>query len=67
MKLDSPCNQYFQLRDDMGVPGRWVLGDPLGEDNQEVTSWPFGEGRVLDERSPLRLQQVQPDMHSISA
>ncbi len=52
--------QYFQLRDDMRAPGRWVLGDPLDEDNQEVTSWHFGEGRVLDGRGPLRLQQVQP-------
>jgi hypothetical protein len=52
--------RYFQLRDDMRIPGRWLLGDPLGEDNQEVTSWYFGEGRVLDGRSPLRLQQVHP-------
>jgi hypothetical protein len=52
--------RYFQVRDDMRVPGRWILGDPLGEDGQEVTAWYFEEGHVLDGQSPLRLQQVQP-------
>jgi len=52
--------RYFELFNDMRVPGRWVLGDPLDEHGQEIDPWLFGEGRPLDSPGPLQLLQARP-------
>ena len=51
--------RYFQLRDDMRIPGRWVLSDPLDENGQEIDPWLFDEGKPLDLQGTLRLPQAQ--------
>jgi hypothetical protein len=38
---------YFDLMDDMRIPGRWLLGSPFDEQGQEIDPWQFDEGRVL--------------------
>jgi hypothetical protein len=47
--------RYFELRSNMRIPGRWVLGSPINEHGQEVDPWQFSEGRVLDVEGRLRL------------
>lgn len=46
--------RYFRLRDDMTIPGRWVLGAPLDEHGKEVDPWQFEKGSALEPRSPPR-------------
>ena len=50
--------KYYQLRDDMEVPGRWVLDDPLDEAGQEVDPWCFEEGVHLDWKGLFQLHQA---------
>ncbi|WP_395843859.1 imm11 family protein [Archangium violaceum] len=52
--------RYFDLFSNMRIPGRWVLGDPVDEQGQEIDPWQFREGRHLDLRGPLRFLQVHP-------
>ena len=46
--------RYFRLRDDMTLPGRWVLGAPLDEQGKEIDPWQFEKGRALELSSPPR-------------
>jgi hypothetical protein len=42
--------KYFQLRDDMGIPNRWYLGEIVSEDGTEPrlrAGIPFSEGGML--------------------
>jgi hypothetical protein len=44
----SPDIRYFELWDDMEVPGRWVLGQlDVDEHGRRVDPWLFDKGRVL--------------------
>jgi hypothetical protein len=52
--------RYFQLRDDMRVVRRWVLGEPHDEHGQELDPWQFEQGRVLDLRGTLHFRQYHP-------
>jgi hypothetical protein len=52
--------RYFQLRDDMRMQGRWVLGEPLDELGQEVDPWQFEQGQALTPRGLFRLRPFQP-------
>lgn len=56
-------SRYFRLRDNMTIPGRWVLGAPLDEQGRELDPWQFEKGRALEleliPRFPL-LVQGQP-------
>jgi hypothetical protein len=47
--------KFFELWDDMRIPGRWVLGGPVDAHGQEVDPWQFSEGRVLELPARLRL------------
>ncbi|WP_224247988.1 imm11 family protein [Hyalangium gracile] len=46
--------RYFRLRDDMSIPGRWVLGAPLDERGKDIDPWQFEKGRVVEPGSPPR-------------
>ena len=46
--------KYFELWDDMKIPGRWMLRGPVDAHGQEVDPWQFSEGRALD--LPIRLR-----------
>lgn len=52
--------KYFELFSNMSIPGRWVLGDPVDEQGQEINPWQFREGRRLDVRGAIRLFQIHP-------
>ncbi|HYO68986.1 MAG TPA: DUF1629 domain-containing protein [Archangium sp.] len=41
-------NRYFKLLDDRRSRDRWHLGAPLDDQGQELDSWQFDEGRVLE-------------------
>lgn len=51
---------YFQLRDDMEIQGRWVLGEPHNEPGREVDHWQFEQGQPLTARGTFQLRQFQP-------
>lgn len=40
--------QYYQLLDDMRLPGRWLLGSPLDERKNEIDPWQFKDGALLE-------------------
>lgn len=48
--------RYYQLRDDMSVPGRWHLGNPVDSQGKEVAVWQFTQGKLLPEQGRLRFQ-----------
>lgn len=39
--------KYFDLFDDMSIPGRWALRSPVDERGQRIDPWQFDEGRPL--------------------
>ncbi len=48
--------RYFDLHDDMTVPGRWVLGTPTDAQGREVDDpWMFYRGQRLPDPGPLKL------------
>ena len=51
---------YFELRSNMRIPGRWVLKSPIDTQGEEVDPWQFSEGRVLDLGAGLRLPVSHP-------
>jgi hypothetical protein len=63
--------KYYELYDDVYIPGRWHLRMPLFEDGEDeggregdderelFDTWRFNEGRVLEIERPIRLS-VKP-------
>lgn len=51
--------RYFDLSDDLHMPGRWYLGTTVDELGQEVDPWQFTEGRSVrvHERLKMPLRQ----------
>ena len=51
--------RYFELFDNMRIPGRWLLGSPVDEQGQEIDPWQFKKGKVLElgcvPRFPLQI------------
>jgi hypothetical protein len=47
--------RYFDLSDDVYVPGRWHICTPVGEDGQEVEPWQFTEGHSVEIRERLKM------------
>src|ERR1041384_6875986 len=46
----------FDLSDEVGIAGRWHLGNPEGAQGHEVEDpWSFTEGRRVPEPGPLRI------------
>jgi hypothetical protein len=40
--------RYFDLMDDMRIPGRWVLDGPFDEQEEEIDSWQFSKGQRVE-------------------
>jgi hypothetical protein len=38
--------RYYDLLDDTRIPGRWQLGGPLDEQENEIDPWQFKQGRI---------------------
>ncbi|WP_257462853.1 imm11 family protein [Archangium lipolyticum] len=51
--------KYYEIFDDVYVPGRWHLRMPLGTEDELFDTWRFREGRVLDIQEPIHLS-VKP-------
>ncbi|RKG89368.1 hypothetical protein D7W82_07465 [Corallococcus sp. CA049B] len=48
--------RYFELIDDLYVPGRWSLGDPIDASGREVANpWMFRKGEPVSLETPLRI------------
>lgn len=48
--------RYFDLSDDMSIPGRWVLGTPTDDQGREVEDpWMFYRGERLPNLGQLKL------------
>ena len=55
------ARRYFQLLDDVTIPGRWDLGIPQDEQGNEVDDpWMFREGRPVDIAQRLKVPVEQP-------
>jgi hypothetical protein len=52
--------RYFRLREDMTVPGRWLLGTPIDAEGQETGSWLFMRGEPANIGGPLRVPIYHP-------
>lgn len=52
--------RYFRLTDDMTLPGRWELGTPTDEQEQELGSWLFMAGEPVRVDGQLRLPIAHP-------
>lgn len=54
---------YFALRQDVYVPGRWYLDEPVDPDGQEMEGiWQFTEGRPVHLEQPLRVPLYRAGM-----
>jgi hypothetical protein len=49
------ATRYFDLSDDVYIPGRWHLRTPVDEHGQEVAPWQFTEGHPVQVRGRLRM------------
>lgn len=47
--------RYFDLFDNMRIPGRWALRSPVDERGREIDPWQFDKGRPLDLEGTPRL------------
>lgn len=50
---------YYELFDNMRIPGRWILRMPVDEQGEWIDTWQFKEGRVLNIEGPIRFS-VRP-------
>ena len=49
------AQRYFDLTDDVYIPGRWHIDTPVDETGQEVDPWQFTEGHSVEVRERLRM------------
>ncbi|KFA92592.1 imm11 family protein [Archangium violaceum] len=47
--------QYFDLFDDLYIPGRWHLERPLDESGREIQTWRFGQGEPFHVEGRIRI------------
>ena len=53
--------RYFELFDDVYIPGRWELGDPTDENDREVTNpWMFRKGEPVRVEGRLKVPLSRP-------
>ncbi|NTX37453.1 hypothetical protein HUA74_21010 [Myxococcus sp. CA051A] len=53
--------RYFELTEDMSMPGRWALGTPTDAGGRELDDpWAFTDGRALPDPGRLRVPVVTP-------
>ena len=53
-------NRFYELTDDMRLPGRWHLRHPVDEHGQKINPWRFDKGRRIELRGSIRFP-VKPD------
>ncbi|HYO53092.1 imm11 family protein [Archangium sp.] len=46
--------KYYDIFDNMRIPGRWHLKMPVDAQGEWIDTWQFKEGRVLDIKGPIR-------------
>jgi hypothetical protein len=49
------AKQYFDLFDDLYIPGRWHLERPLDERGQEIQTWLFEQGKPVHVEGRIRI------------
>jgi hypothetical protein len=54
------AQKYFELTEDMNSPARWLLGDPLDEQGNEVRTRQFMSGEPIDFAGRLRIPIYHP-------
>ncbi|HZI10464.1 MAG TPA: DUF1629 domain-containing protein [Myxococcus sp.] len=55
------AERYFELEQNLYIPGLWYLDEPTDLNGQEVDDiWQFAAGRVVDIREPLRVPLYRP-------
>ena len=47
--------RYFDLSDDVYVPGRWYVGTIVDELGREVDPWQFTEGHPVQTQGKLKM------------
>ena len=52
--------RFFQLTEDVDVPGRWELDAPVDSTGQELGTWLFLGGEPVELEGPLQVAVVQP-------
>lgn len=52
--------RFYELYDDVYLPGRWELRNPVDSTGHEVEPWQFTAGHPLDIAGPLRLPLARP-------
>ncbi|MDY7228593.1 imm11 family protein [Hyalangium rubrum] len=52
--------RYFDLFEDVHVPGRWYLDDPVDAQGREVDLWQFERGVPVDVEGRLRIPMDRP-------
>jgi len=52
--------RYFDLFDDVYVPGRWELGAPVDDKGQKLWAWIFSEGKLAEIKGYLRVPLYCP-------
>jgi hypothetical protein len=52
--------RYFDLFEDLYVPGRWYLDDPVDPQGREVDLWQFERGEPVDLEGRLRIPMDRP-------
>ncbi|NMO21975.1 hypothetical protein HPC49_49060 [Pyxidicoccus fallax] len=55
--------RYFDLEQDLYIPGLWYLGTPVDGRGQEVGSWLFSQGTPATVEGPLRVGIYRPGTH----
>ncbi len=59
--MDPMPKRYFDLKDDMRIQGRWLLGTPTDAQGHEVDDpWMFYRGQRLPDLGPLKLPVTVP-------
>jgi len=47
-------SKYYEIYDNVYVPGRWHLRMPVNSQGEWIDTWQFNEGRVLEFEGPIR-------------
>jgi hypothetical protein len=48
--------RHYQMRDNMSIPGRWHLGNPIDSHGKEIDVWQFSKGKQLPIQGGIRFQ-----------
>jgi hypothetical protein len=54
------AKRYFRLLDDLQVPGRWELNDPVDQRGQELQTWSFARGEPAHVEGRIRIPLYVP-------